>query len=211
MDPIQARYFGARWPSPPKLNMAIKHATTKAPGQRVFAVADWNADHQITNDLDISPYNFTAVNGTFTGDITGNFNITASPADDHSASGIKITLIAAQTTNFGDVCYIAATGKATLVDADAVATCKGIVMCADASISADAEGNFLLIGIARDDTWAWTVGGFVYSSLTGTTGNTITQSAPSGGNDVVQVLGVATHADRIFFNPQLVLVEVNEI
>lgn len=29
--------------------MAIKHATTKAPGQKVYAVADWNADHAIDN------------------------------------------------------------------------------------------------------------------------------------------------------------------
>lgn len=27
--------------------MAIKHSTTKAPKERVFAVADWNADHEI--------------------------------------------------------------------------------------------------------------------------------------------------------------------
>lgn len=27
--------------------MAIKHATTKAPKERVFAITDWNADHEI--------------------------------------------------------------------------------------------------------------------------------------------------------------------
>jgi len=83
MDPIQARYFGARWPSPTKLKeemaatINLKHGTTKAAGQRVFAVADWNADHQITNDLNISPYNFTT---TGTGRFDGGIGINADPS-----------------------------------------------------------------------------------------------------------------------------------
>lgn len=37
----------------------LKHSTTKTPGQKVFAVADWNADHTITSDIDIGTYNFS--------------------------------------------------------------------------------------------------------------------------------------------------------
>ena len=57
----------------------------------------------------------------------------------------------------------------------------------------------------RDDTWTWTVGGLIYVS---TTTGTLTQTAPSGTGDQVQVVGYATHADRMYFNPSLVLVEV---
>jgi len=94
-----------------------------------------------------------------------------------------------------------------LADADAIATSKVVGMCADATISASATGDYLLYGVARDDTWTWTVGGFVYLSLTGTTTNTLTQVAPSATDDCIVIVGVATHADRMFFNPQLVIVE----
>ncbi|MBV6446310.1 MAG: hypothetical protein IFNCLDLE_02602 [Ignavibacteriaceae bacterium] len=135
-------------------------------------------------------------------------NITAAPSSDHTADGLKITLTAGVTMNFGDVGYIASTGKVALIDADAIATMSGVVMCVDSSISADAAGNFLLLGVARDDTWNWTVGGLIYGTVTGTTGNTLSQTAPTGTDDVVQIMGVATHADRMFFNPQLVQVEL---
>lgn len=99
-------------------------------------------------------------------------------------------------------------GEIQLGDASVIATSSVIAMCADASISADASGNYLLQGFARNDTWDWTVGGLIYLSTTGTTTNTLTQTAPSSTDEVVQILGVATHADRIYFNPQLVQVEV---
>jgi hypothetical protein len=138
-----------------------------------------------------------------------NMLITAAPGSDHIASGIKIQLAAHENQAFGDVCYIASDGQAQLVDADAIATGIGVVMCADASISANATGNYLLFGVARDDTWAWTVGGLIYITVTGTTGNTLTQTQPpvTGVDDVIQVVGVATHADRMFFNPQLTNIE----
>ncbi|PKO02090.1 MAG: hypothetical protein CVU43_09735 [Chloroflexi bacterium HGW-Chloroflexi-5] len=138
---------------------------------------------------------------------TPELSITAAPASDHLASGVKIRLTAAATMAFGDVGYIASTEKVALIDADAIASMSGVVMCVDASISADAEGNFLLIGIARDDTWNWTVGGLIYGTVTGTSGNTLSQTQPSGADDVIQILGVATHADRMLFNPSLIQIE----
>jgi hypothetical protein len=136
-----------------------------------------------------------------------SLTITAVPAD-HVASGVKIVLTAHENLSFGDVCYINSDGEAQIIDADAIATMSGSVMCCDASITAPASGNFLLHGIARDDTWNWTVGGLIYGTVTGTTGNTLSQVAPVGTDDVVQVMGVATHADRVYFNPQLVQIEL---
>ena len=134
-------------------------------------------------------------------------DIDSTPDSDHLASGFITTLTANENQAFGDVCYIDSDGQAHLADADAIASGVVCVMCADASISVDASGNYLLHGIARDDTWAWTVGGLVYLSLTGTTGNTLTQTAPSATDDCIVILGVATHADRMYFNPQLIIVE----
>jgi hypothetical protein len=131
----------------------------------------------------------------------------ATPANDHSAKGIKIKLTAAVEMAFGDVGYINANGKVAIGKADAIATASAIVLSADSTIAQDQEGNYLLIGIARDDTWDWTVGGWVYLSTTGTTGNTLTQTAPSGTDEVIQIVGIATHADRIYFKPEIIQIE----
>jgi hypothetical protein len=84
---------------------------------------------------------------------------------------------------------------------------SGLFM-ATASISANADGVYLTLGFARNDAWNWTVGGTIYGTITGTTGNTLSQTAPTGTDDVVQIMGVATHANRIYFNPQLVQIEL---
>lgn len=138
--------------------------------------------------------------------ISGGIEI-AAELSDVSAEGIKITLTTAQNVAFGDVCYIASNGKATLVDADAISSSSGVCMAIE-SINADESGNFLLFGVARNDSWDWTVGGVIYITVSGTTGNTMSQIQPSDTDDVIQIVGVATHADRMFFNPQLVQVEL---
>ena len=137
----------------------------------------------------------------------GTLNLTAAPGSDHSANGILIALTANEAQAFGDACFINSSGKPQLIDADAIATMSAILMVVDGTIASGATGKYMLAGVARDDTWAWTVGALIYGSTTGTTGHTLTQTAPSGTGDVVQILGVATHADRMIFNPQLVQVE----
>ena len=129
----------------------------------------------------------------------GSLNINALPDADHQASGTIVTLVANENQAFGDVCYINADGEAALGDADAIASSMICVMCADATISADATGRYLMYGFARDDTWAWTVGGYIYLTITGTTGNTLSQTAPTGTDDCVVMVGYATHADRMLF------------
>lgn len=125
------------------------------------------------------------------------------PSVDHTATGIKASFTAGENLVFGDTCYLKSDGKYWKADADAIATGRATAM-AIATISADASGIFLMIGVARDDTWAWTVGGAIYLS---TTAGAMTQTAPSGTDDAVQILGIATHADRIYFNPSLDVIE----
>lgn len=128
--------------------------------------------------------------------------ITNTPGVNQTASGITIQLVANENQAFGDVCYINSSGKAQIGDADSVTTSRCVAMSLG-TVLANATGVYLLSGIARNDTWNWTVGGPVYLTTTGTTTNTLSQTAPSGSADAVQVLGIATHADRMFFNPQL--------
>lgn len=133
--------------------------------------------------------------------------VVAVPGSDHEASGVKLALTANEAQNFGDVCRINSSGSAQLADSSVIATASMAVMCVSNSVAGAATGQYLMLGIARDDSWAWTVGGLIYLSLTGTTGNTLTQTAPTATDEVVQVVGIATHADRMMFYPNLVQVE----
>jgi predicted RecA/RadA family phage recombinase len=134
---------------------------------------------------------------------TGPSELTPAPGDDHTATGIKCNFTAGENLVFGDVCYLKSDGEMWKADADAIAS-SGAIALAIATINDGNSGSFLMIGIARDDTWAWTVGGIVYLS---TDVGAMTQTQPSGTDDVIQVLGVATHADRVFFSPNLVQIE----
>jgi len=133
-----------------------------------------------------------------------NIELIPAPASDDNASGIKAALTAGEILAFGETCYLKSDGKLWKSDADASTTMPVMAM-AIAAISADASGYFLLHGFVRNDSWAWTVGGLIYAS---TTSGALTQTAPSGTGDQVQVVGIATHADRMYFNPQLVTVEI---
>lgn len=129
----------------------------------------------------------------------GSLAINALPDANQQASGTIVTLTANENQAFGDVCYIDSDGEAHLGDADAIASSKIVCMCADATISANATGRYLLYGFARDDTWNWTVGGYIYLTVTGTTTNTLSQTMPTGTDDCVVVVGYATNADRMLF------------
>ena len=103
-----------------------------------------------------------------------------------------------------DVCYLKNDGKYWKADADAAATMP-VIAIATAAIGADASGVFLLMGFVRKDAWVWTIGGLLYAS---TDPGALTQTAPAGTGDQVQVVGVALTADIILFCPSLVLAEV---
>jgi len=139
-----------------------------------------------------------------------NYGITydTTPDADHNASGVKLLFSngSGSTVNFGDVCYVASDGDMEFADASASATMPGLYM-AMATITAGSSGLWLSTGIVRDDTWDWTPGGLIYVSTAGTTGNTLTQTAPNGAGDQIQIVGIATSADRIDFRPELSMVE----
>ena len=129
------------------------------------------------------------------------------PATTLGYDGTIIRLTSAVVLAFGDVCYINLNGKAALASAATEATATGVVMCVEPTLAANTEGVFLLYGIARKDTWNWTVGGgagILFLSISGVSGNTLVQTVVSAEDQVSQILGFATHATRIFFNPSLI-------
>lgn len=143
----------------------------------------------------------------------GSTELTAVPATDQTASGITTTFTANEAQAFGDVVRLNSSGKAQIAKADVIANATALAMLIDAEVEADASGHYLLLGFVRDDSWDWAIGEWIYLSLTGTSGNTLTQTSPFDAepvveDTVVQLLGVANTADSFYFNPQLVQVEL---
>ena len=134
-----------------------------------------------------------------------------SPSTELSFSGPSATMTAGEALTFGELCYMKSDGKMWKADADAAATMPGVAL-AGASIDEDATGVFILSGsFVRNDVWNWTVGGLVYAGSGATSTHTagaMAQAAPNGSGDQVQVVGVATHADRMFFSPSMILLEL---
>lgn len=125
---------------------------------------------------------------------------------EHNSSGIKVLLTAGASLAYGDPCKLNASGKAIVATADAIANAGAEFLCLESSISADSTGYFLIgPGILRHDAFSLTAGSRIYLSTTGT----ITHTAPSSSNNVVQVLGVALSATKILFRPELTMVEVS--
>jgi hypothetical protein len=95
--------------------------------------------------------------------------------------------------------YLDATPDWNLTDADAAATAGGVMI--GLAIEAGTAGNpidILLWGFARNDAWNWTIGAPIYLS---TTPGALTQTAPNATDDVVRIVGYATTADTIYWNP----------
>lgn len=129
----------------------------------------------------------------------------STPDDDHTYDGITHPGVVGEDFALFQVGYRKSDGKFWLAGKDAAATMPGVVL-ATAAIdeSEDANGTFLFVGFARDDTWDWTVGGLIYVGDSGA----LTQTAPSGNLDIVQCVGFAMTGDVIFFNPNTAAVEV---
>ena len=136
--------------------------------------------------------------------LPASFTLTPSPSTDHTASGLIASMTCGETITLGNLCYIKSDGLMWKTDADAAATMPGVAIALGTQ-SAGSATNFLFYGFFRDDSYAWTVGSLLYAS--GTAG-AITATAPSGTTDIIQAVAIATHADRIFFNPSLVTAAV---
>ena len=109
----------------------------------------------------------------------------------------------AASMGFGQPAYIQSTGKPGLADADAAATMPAIGLVVVASTDADTPCTILTHGVATNTSWNWTPGATIYVADGDAGALTATVGDISDTNDVVQVVGIAIHADSIFVNPSL--------
>jgi len=129
--------------------------------------------------------------------------LTETPANNQTASGFTVQMTYGESITIGDLLYFKSDGKVYKADADGSSTYP--VMALALATASSESNNILLHGIYKDSTkWTGgsvlTVGGVCYLS---TTPGGTTQTQPTATNDVIQVVGIATNADRIYFNPSM--------
>lgn len=135
-----------------------------------------DASPELGGDLDLAGY---------------NISLAPSFGSDHQHEG----LVVSKTTDagaYGQALYMKSNGAYGLAQADAA----GTIPCSAIWI---ASGKVLLIGTIRDDSYDFTVGGYVYVSESVAGGFTTT--APSTSTNIVQKVGIADSADSMYFNP----------
>ena len=128
---------------------------------------------------------------------------------DNSVCGITSVFTAGEALNRGDVVYFKASDSKmhkVNMTAGSSEAIPAVALAAE-DISADAAGKFLLQGFIHDaGTFpSYTVAGRLYAPEAE---GPPTQTAPSTDGDLVQVIGWAVTADKIYFNPSPDFIEV---
>jgi hypothetical protein len=170
-------------------------------------------------NIDTGSSTITTTGAVSTGTIAAGDDVTiadgkgivldSTPADD-AYTGIYGTFANAtgSTITKGQVVYM--TGTANQVAparANAAGTMPAVAM-AIADVANGASGNFLMYGFAHDSSAfvSLTIGGEVYVS--DSAAGALDATAPADDGEFVQILGIGMHGDKIFFNPQLAMVEI---
>lgn len=132
--------------------------------------------------------------------LTGEIRLDATPASDDIVTGLSTaSFVAGETLAEWDLVYMNSDSKWWKADASDVVTAGGMLGIAVDAGTADVA---LIVGLPscfiRNDGWAWTPGATLYADITA---GGITETAPSGTDEVVRVIGFAMSADIIHFNP----------
>ena len=139
----------------------------------------------------------------------GAVHIDSTPADT-VVSGVTASFTAGEALEDGEVVYLKASdSKVWKAVATAAATSRAIGMVVK-DAAADATVQVLLQGFLRADTNfpTWTIGGALYTPEAETSSKNVPeQAAPASDGDFVQVLGWASDANTVYFNPSNDIIE----
>jgi hypothetical protein len=123
--------------------------------------------------------------------------------DNDDGQGIIFTFRAGATVTPFSPVYVDGNNEVQECDADAIATmpCIGVSMNTS-NVTADNDIEVMLLGLIRHDSFTdfGAAGAPVFVS---TTVGTMTTTAPSGTDDVVQIVGHSIAEDLIFVQPSL--------
>lgn len=118
------------------------------------------------------------------------------PTTDQTASGLIVSMTYGESITIGNLLYFKSDGKVYKADANGTSTYP--VMGLALATASSGSNNVLLHGVYKDTGNTFTIGGVVYLS---TTAGGWTQDQPAAMNDVIQVVGIATATNNLYFNP----------
>jgi hypothetical protein len=127
----------------------------------------------------------------------------ATGISDETISGTTILGTITPAATFGQALHIHTDGTYVLADADdeALLPCQGLAV----DTGSGADKKILYQGLIRNDAWSWDEGDPIYVS---STSGGLTQTKPTTTGQFVQIVGFAVSSTIMYFNPQLVMVEV---
>ncbi len=116
-----------------------------------------------------------------------------------------ITKTVGETVTSGSFCYLKSDGWYYKANALSAITMPAVAIAYD-NITSGSTGRLLRQGDITNSTWNFTVGGMIYvSDVTAGSG---TNTVPVSSLHQVQCVGYATAANSIYFNPQLLVMEL---
>lgn len=185
----------------PLTSLDINGATADTDPDDGDLAAIYSGDASTNRKITLANLKTYFQSGVASGAVTFN-----EPAGDNSAGTQAIfdSATVGESVAFPDLLYLKSDGKWWKADADSSTTMPGLRLALE-SKNEDQTCSMLVAGRVRDDDWTWTVGGIIYAS---TTGGGLTQTAPTGSGDIVQQVGIAYHADKMIFVPDMTQLEI---
>lgn len=125
------------------------------------------------------------------------------PSVDTTASGLIVTAtVDTNAQGIGAPLFMAADGHLDTANATTSATSPCVALAMDTGTGSGKR--ILLHGVLRVDAWNWTTGPGTSSLIyVSTTTGTLTQTQPSGTDQVIQPVGWALSDDCIYFTPSM--------
>ena len=130
---------------------------------------------------------------------TDRIVVDRTPDTNNEGNGIIMEFTAGETLSAGNVCYVNSLGRMVKADANGSGTYPAMAICLE-SLTSGYSGEFLMMGVYRNDSFSLTRGAVIYLS---TTAGAVTTTAPSASGNQVQVLGRCIDYDYIYFMPSM--------
>lgn len=136
-------------------------------------------------------------------DWESNWDVVVETSSGGSGLPVTETLTAGESVVAGDLCYLKSDGKYWKANADDVTTASGRLAMANATISADATGEFITLG---DFTTSGLTAGATY--YIDDTDGSITTTQPTTSTYIVRIIGYAKSTTVLDFKPATEYIEL---